>query len=139
MAASRGLVAASTVIMSAVFSVEQLNAEGNFKFNPFGASTSSPLPSSSEIPPKDTALDSSPKESKEEDKKKKNDNPRTSAAGFDPEALERGAKALREISQSSNAKKVGVVICHFLKNVTFFRFFICWKVSCAYFLCLDIF
>ncbi|KMZ65624.1 putative AAA family ATPase [Zostera marina] len=106
MAASRGLVAASTVIMSAVFSVEQLNAEGNFKFNPFGASTSSPLPSSSEIPPKDTALDSSPKESKEEDKKKKNDNPRTSAAGFDPEALERGAKALREISQSSNAKKV---------------------------------
>ncbi|PPD77253.1 hypothetical protein GOBAR_DD25819 [Gossypium barbadense] len=37
--------------------------------------------------------------------KARNDNPRTSSAGFDPEALERGAKALREISSSSNAKK----------------------------------
>ncbi|XP_038998093.1 ATPase family AAA domain-containing protein 3-B-like [Hibiscus syriacus] len=35
----------------------------------------------------------------------RNDNPRTSSSGFDPEALERGAKALREISSSSNAKK----------------------------------
>ncbi|PPR99004.1 hypothetical protein GOBAR_AA21644 [Gossypium barbadense] len=37
--------------------------------------------------------------------KARNDYPRTSSAGFDPEALERGAKALREISSSSNAKK----------------------------------
>ncbi|CAL9091288.1 unnamed protein product [Musa textilis] len=36
----------------------------------------------------------------------RNDNPRTTAAGFDPEALERGARALREINSSSQAKKV---------------------------------
>jgi ATPase family AAA domain-containing protein 3A/B len=30
----------------------------------------------------------------------------SSAAGFDPEALERGAKALREINNSPNAKQV---------------------------------
>lgn len=38
--------------------------------------------------------------------KPRNDQPRTSAAGFDPEALERGAKALREINASNHAKKV---------------------------------
>ncbi|KAF8096904.1 hypothetical protein N665_0299s0062 [Sinapis alba] len=36
----------------------------------------------------------------------RNDNPRTSSGGFDPEALERGAKALKEINNSSYAKKV---------------------------------
>jgi len=36
----------------------------------------------------------------------RNDNPRTSSGGFDPEALERGAKALKEINHSSYAKKV---------------------------------
>ncbi|KAJ6967280.1 hypothetical protein NC652_004744 [Populus alba x Populus x berolinensis] len=35
-----------------------------------------------------------------------NDNPRTTSSGFDPEALERGAKALKEIASSSHAKKV---------------------------------
>ncbi|KAM7279573.1 hypothetical protein ACFE04_006707 [Oxalis oulophora] len=39
-------------------------------------------------------------------KKPRNDNPRTTSAGFDYEALERGAKALKEISSSSHAKKV---------------------------------
>ncbi|MCO5561190.1 hypothetical protein L7F22_014811 [Adiantum nelumboides] len=41
-----------------------------------------------------------------EEQRPRNDYPRTSAAGFDPEALERGAKALREISSSLHAKKV---------------------------------
>ncbi|XP_024376697.1 uncharacterized protein [Physcomitrium patens] len=40
------------------------------------------------------------------EEKPRNDAPRTSAAGFDPEALERGAKALREINASNHAKKV---------------------------------
>lgn len=35
----------------------------------------------------------------------RNDQPRTTSAGFDPEPLERGAKLLREISASPNAKK----------------------------------
>lgn len=41
-----------------------------------------------------------------EQEKPRNDAPRTSAVGFDPEALERGAKALREINASNHAKKV---------------------------------
>lgn len=38
--------------------------------------------------------------------KVRNDHPRTTSAGFDPEALERGSKALKEIAASGNAKKV---------------------------------
>eukprot|EP00249_Psilotum_nudum_P014186 c24707_g1_i1 orf=305-2221(-) len=41
-----------------------------------------------------------------EEARPRNENPRTSAAGFDPEALERGAKALREINNSTHAKRV---------------------------------
>ncbi|KAG8380829.1 hypothetical protein BUALT_Bualt06G0057100 [Buddleja alternifolia] len=40
----------------------------------------------------------------------RNNNPRTTSAGFDPEALERGVKALKEISSSSHAKKAFEVI-----------------------------
>ncbi|CAH8386394.1 unnamed protein product [Eruca vesicaria subsp. sativa] len=36
----------------------------------------------------------------------RNDNPRTTSDGFDPEALERGAKALKGINNSAHAKKV---------------------------------
>ncbi|PWA62616.1 ATPase, AAA-type, core [Artemisia annua] len=35
----------------------------------------------------------------------RNDNPRTTSPGFDPEALVRGAKALREVAASKEAKK----------------------------------
>ncbi|XP_047177000.1 ATPase family AAA domain-containing protein 3-B-like [Vigna umbellata] len=38
--------------------------------------------------------------------KVRNDHPRTTSAGFDPEALERGVKALKEISASPHGKKV---------------------------------
>lgn len=41
------------------------------------------------------------------------DAPRTTAAGFDPVALERGATALREINASAHARKVG---WHFASN-----------------------
>lgn len=47
------------------------------------------------------------------EEKPRNDAPRTSAVGFDPEALERGAKALREISASNNAKKVNLLFQNF--------------------------
>ncbi|CAL1409444.1 unnamed protein product [Linum trigynum] len=81
-----------------------------FNFNPFstnpqnGANPPQNSPQSHESPPVDPALaalatDSVPKGSR-------NDNPRTSSAGFDPEALERGAKAIKEITSSSHAKKV---------------------------------
>ncbi|KAH0937029.1 hypothetical protein HID58_004490 [Brassica napus] len=36
----------------------------------------------------------------------RNDNPRTTSAGFDPEALERGAKTVKGINNSAHAKKV---------------------------------
>ncbi|BBN03971.1 ATPase family AAA domain-containing protein 3A/B [Marchantia polymorpha subsp. ruderalis] len=44
--------------------------------------------------------------SESKDQKARKDAPRTSEVGFDPEALERGAKALREINASAHAKKV---------------------------------
>ncbi|CAI0555587.1 unnamed protein product [Linum tenue] len=85
-----------------------------FNFNPFstnpqnGANPPQNSPQSHESPPVDPALaalatDSVPKGSR-------NDNPRTSSAGFDPEALERGAKAIKEITSSSHAKKVFEVL-----------------------------
>lgn len=43
------------------------------------------------------------------EEKPSNPYPRTTAAGFDPEALERGAKVLREINQSKYAKQVWIV------------------------------
>ena len=54
-------------------------------------------------------------DSVEEDKPAKNGNSRTTAAGFDPEALERGAKALRELNASPYAKRVS---CNF--------WIVCW-------------
>ncbi|KAJ4912204.1 AAA-type ATPase family protein [Raphanus sativus] len=36
----------------------------------------------------------------------RNDNPRTTSAGFDPEALERGAKTVKGINNTAHAKKV---------------------------------
>jgi hypothetical protein len=67
-------------------------------------------PAHAEKPPAFSAAAPSPSPSPalpEEPRAVRNDLPRTSAAGFDPEALERGAKALREINSSGNAKKVG--------------------------------
>lgn len=43
---------------------------------------------------------------KEEPRKPRNDYPRNTSAGFDPEALERGVKALKAINNSGHAKKV---------------------------------
>ena len=50
----------------------------------------------------------------------RNDNPRTSSGGFDPEALERGAKALKEINNSSYAKNVYIFFFCFLKQLNYY-------------------
>lgn len=118
MAAARAAAAAvATVVASASLAGEHVYADSPFRFPPFGSSSpSAPPPSSSSsasaglhapaqggsavAPP--PAADSAGKE----ETRVRNDNPRTTAAGFDPEALERGAKALREINSSSQAKKV---------------------------------
>ena len=65
-------------------------ADGPFRFSPF--SSSPPQTSQSSV-------------EKSEDKSEA-DEPRVSSSGFDPESLERGAKALREINGSPNAKQV---------------------------------
>ncbi|KAA0042413.1 hypothetical protein IC582_025404 [Cucumis melo] len=77
------------------------HADGPFNFPPFSSSPAAnvPLPSPA---PQSSSPASSPEPSAP---KPRNDNPRTSSSGFDPEALERGAKALREITSSSHAKK----------------------------------
>lgn len=79
------------------------SGSGLFNFPPF---SSSPSPSPS--PAVGGSADpqsSAPKDEAPTTPRVRNDNPRTTSAGFDPEALERGAKALREIAASSQAKK----------------------------------
>ncbi|KAL2636156.1 hypothetical protein R1flu_007635 [Riccia fluitans] len=62
------------------------------------------VPPASSPPPATAEVSSSSSDSKEA--KARKDAPRTSEVGFDPEALERGARALREINASAHAKKV---------------------------------
>lgn len=72
-------------------------ADGPFNFPPF-SNVPQPSPSSdADSPPPPPP-------------KVRNDHPRTTSAGFDPEALERGVKALKEISTSPHGKKVFEVI-----------------------------
>ncbi|KAL0382517.1 UNVERIFIED_CONTAM: hypothetical protein Scaly_0539000 [Sesamum calycinum] len=85
------------------FSADHAYADGPFNFSPFSSSSSAastPQQTASE-PAKPPAQPSAA-----EPTRVRNDNPRTTSAGFDPEALERGVKALREITSSSHAKKV---------------------------------
>lgn len=51
--------------------------------------------------------------------KARNDQPRTTSAGFDPEALERGVKALKEISASPHGKKVSTLNAPFSRSFLF--------------------
>lgn len=92
-------------------------ADGPFTFSGFSTSSpsvnphkqqaASPPPSETQKPPSTTGKESSAPP------RARNDNPRTSSGGFDPEALERGAKALKEINNSSYAKKVLKLFCSF--------------------------
>lgn len=71
------------------------HADSPFRFNPFSSSQTSQTSQSSQ-------------EDKSSDEKS-DDKPAVeepSKSGFDAEALERGAKALREINSSPNAKQV---------------------------------
>ncbi|KAL8050625.1 hypothetical protein ABFS82_06G092700 [Erythranthe guttata] len=86
----------------ATFGVDRAYADGPFNFSPFGSSSSAPpaaqQPTSEPAkPPSEPAAAEPPRV--------RNDHPRTTSAGFDPEALERGVKALKEITSSSHAKK----------------------------------
>uniref|UniRef100_A0A2P2IQ18 Uncharacterized protein MANES_02G094700 n=2 Tax=Rhizophora mucronata TaxID=61149 RepID=A0A2P2IQ18_RHIMU len=103
MAASRLSSCAAVAVAAAVASVSTLRnpayADGPFRFNPFFSSSPSSTPDSSSHPQQ-----SDPKSNASSESKQEEDEPK--GAGFDPEALERGAKALREINGSPNAKQV---------------------------------
>lgn len=81
-------------------------ADGPFNLSPFSSSPPSSGQSQPSNPPA-SAASSESESSSSSPPKVRNDNPRTTSAGSDPEALERGAKALKEITSSSHAKKVG--------------------------------
>ncbi|KAL8538345.1 hypothetical protein ACS0TY_000364 [Phlomoides rotata] len=82
------------------FGADHAYADSPFKFSPFSGSSPAapPAQQSAPEPAKPPAQPAEPQA--------RNDNPRTTSSGFDPEALERGAKALKEISSSSHAKKL---------------------------------
>ncbi|RRT77493.1 hypothetical protein B296_00028483 [Ensete ventricosum] len=102
MATLRSVMLASAVA-SAALAVEHAYADGApFNFSPFNSYTSREAPPAQASAPDRPAADVPPAEVP----RVRNDNPRTTASGFDPEALERGAKALREINSSPQAKKV---------------------------------
>ncbi|KAF7836526.1 ATPase family AAA domain-containing protein 3-B [Senna tora] len=93
-----GLISA----MAAAAAVSQNNhayADGPFK-----------APQSSSSDPKSPPIPNLPQDNPPPPPKVRNDQPRTSSAGFDPEALERGVKALKEITSSPHGKKVFEVI-----------------------------
>lgn len=96
--------AAASTLAAAVMAMDRAYADGPFHFPLFSSPSSASSPAAAaalEVPP---AGDPRPKA--EELPRVRNDNPRTTAAGFDPEALVRGAEAVREIDKSHNAKKV---------------------------------
>ncbi|CAA0813105.1 AAA-type ATPase family protein [Striga hermonthica] len=91
-----GILAAAAC---AAAGVDRAYADGPLNFSPFSNSASVAPQAAPEPPAK-------PPSTQPAESRARNDTPRTTSAGFDPEALERGAKALREISGSSHAKKV---------------------------------
>ncbi|XP_071929220.1 uncharacterized protein [Coffea arabica] len=97
-----------SAIASAAFGVDRAYCDGPFNFSPFSTSSTT----STAVPPPQTQSPGAktPQPAPPEPTRVRNDYPRTTSAGFDPEALERGAKALREITTSSQAKKVFEVI-----------------------------
>ncbi|XP_011030732.1 PREDICTED: ATPase family AAA domain-containing protein 3-like [Populus euphratica] len=107
-----GLISA----IAASYSFSQSNfvsfADGPFSFSPFSSSNPSPSPQSSspsssvQSQPSTLPHSADAGNSEPAPRAPRNDHSRTTSAGFDPEALERGAKALREITTSSHAKKV---------------------------------
>ncbi|KAL0350352.1 UNVERIFIED_CONTAM: ATPase family AAA domain-containing protein 3 [Sesamum radiatum] len=94
MAASRlsSLAVAAAIAASYSATANRAYADAPFRFSPFSSAPSSSAPP--EPPPADTSgSDSRPAVE-------------VSKGGFDPESLERGAKALREINKSPHAKQV---------------------------------
>ncbi|CAN8236163.1 unnamed protein product [Cochlearia groenlandica] len=92
-----GLISAIAASSSSLGQSKFASADGPLTFSGFSAP--SPAPESQKEP-------SVSGEESDPPPRIRNHNPRTSSAGFDPEALERGAKTLKGINNSAHAKKV---------------------------------
>ncbi|KAK9287288.1 hypothetical protein L1049_015701 [Liquidambar formosana] len=97
-----------STLASASLAQNYAYADGPFSFSPFSTSSSPNVPQASSSEPSQPS--NSSKAADNEPPRVRNDNPRTTSAGFDPEALERGVKALKEINSSPQAKKLFEVI-----------------------------
>lgn len=99
----------SVILASAAAASVALSTEHAYGDSPFKSLFYTPPSLPSEISPEANSPDTAPpKPAEKEEPRPRNDNPRTTAAGFDPEALERGVIALKEINKSPNVKKVRV-------------------------------
>lgn len=87
-------------------------ADGPFSFSPFSSPSPSPSPNAPQPPsPVQSAPSKSPADAEPPPPPKvRNDYPRTTSAGFDPDPLERGAKYAKDISNSKDAKKIFEVL-----------------------------
>ncbi|XP_062119746.1 uncharacterized protein LOC133834226 [Humulus lupulus] len=103
MAASASLSRSQPAYADSPFSFSPSSSASSNVSQAVGAAAAASSDQSKASPPPDNAEPPPPP-------KVRNDNPRTTSAGFDPEALERGAKALKDITTSSQAKKVFEVI-----------------------------
>ncbi|XP_030533070.1 ATPase family AAA domain-containing protein 3 [Rhodamnia argentea] len=105
MAKARPIGLISALAASASASASVAYADGPFSFNPFSAPPAGAPPPTSADKQSPTSEVGSTAPNEPPPIRVRNDQPRTSSAGFDPEALERGAKAIKEINSSSHAKK----------------------------------
>ncbi|KAG2239321.1 hypothetical protein Bca4012_024065 [Brassica carinata] len=86
-----------------------VSADGPLNFSGFSTSPSPQQQQGGSTTPSGSGKESSSVSGEESDApppRIRNDNPRTTSAGFDPEALERGAKTVEGINNSAHAKKV---------------------------------
>lgn len=95
MAAAAAIATTSSTVPNRAY------ADSPFRFNPF-SSPSPSVPSSSSESPQTDSSESDAKDSSED-----------SRGGFNPESLERGAKALREINSSPYHKQVSAFFVNF--------------------------
>ncbi|XP_061999853.1 uncharacterized protein LOC133717197 [Rosa rugosa] len=85
-------------------------ADGPFGFSPFSSPKAPQFPSPVQSPPSDSPAAAAEAPPPPPPPKPRNDYPRTTSAGFDPDPLERGAKYAKDISNSKDAKKIFEVL-----------------------------
>ncbi|KAL2921419.1 ATPase family AAA domain-containing protein 3 [Bienertia sinuspersici] len=97
-----------SAIAAATMNIEQAYADSPFKFPPF-TSSNAPQQAAANAPPQ-AAANAPPKDEPQKPSKPRNDYPRTTSAGFDPDALERGVKALERIENSGRPNEIIKII-----------------------------